>query len=118
MAINITKSLVAVGVGGADIGLEYLDKNQGWSKTFQNAQDVGRLLAVAGGIVVQLYMPKYAGAAEVVQYAATPLLMQSIPVAVDQQMNKAPAAKDFVGRRTGNWVHNDNAPGGGYRPST
>ena len=116
MAVNLKRSLVAVGVGGVDIGLEYVDERQGWGGSFKSAVDIGRLLLVAGGVGAQIFMPRFSDIGEVVQYAATPLLMQSIRHAVKPHSGKQAAT--FAARRTGNWIRDANPGSGGYRTSS
>lgn len=122
VAINIQKSGLSLGVGVADIVAERWDKNQGYDKPLQNAQDIGRLALALIGYGAQIWGPaKYQSLSEALALSVTPLVVKTVWRAAEMQMNAESHVAVFTPRRvaagrTKGWVPPllDNQPGG-YR---
>lgn len=80
MAINMTKSLVSVGVGVLDDVLEKVDREAvpPRDEPFRTATDLGRLGIAAVGYLAQMFYPRYGNIGEAMALSATPLLVKSV----------------------------------------
>lgn len=86
MPIDATKAIISAGVGVADEALSYWDEKSGRMASFQNATDIGRLLATMAGYGLQAFMPRQAAFGETLATAATPLLVKSISAVIRGQI--------------------------------
>lgn len=96
MPVDLTKSGIAVAVGLADEGLEWWDREEKRTKTFQNASDIGRLIGAILGYGIQVLVPRYARYGEALALGSTPLLVKSIAVPVKAAMTAPKKEQVFV----------------------
>lgn len=125
--INLMGVGLDVGVGVVDVYLEDSDaKHPERADVFSKWANLGRIVMVGGGYALALFGPaKYAGLAQHVASAATPLavktvkaaLMTSTPAPAMRQTAYAPRNYAPAPNRVApqNWVPTG---GGGYRPTT
>jgi len=78
MAIHFTGLIVGAAVGGVDEALERNDAAAGRVGNFKTYRDMYRALAVAGGIGLQLLMPRYAKIGEDLATAGMPGLTKTL----------------------------------------
>ena len=111
--INLQRNIISVGVGIVDTVLENQDDKNSRVEPFQRWSGIARLLAVAGGYVLQVFMPRWADIGETITLSAQPLLVKSIWHQV--QKGTKSSVDDFVPRRlaAGEGNIRDWAPSGG-----
>ena len=115
MALDLTKAAVAAGVGVADELIE----RQGFAAGGLAGEEWFRIVAVLGGHLTGMMMPKWANLGETVATAATPLLVKTVARKI---MEGGGAAKEgfrprdvMAGAAARAWVPTAGA-GGSYRP--
>lgn len=96
MAVDITRSLISVGVGVVDEVLEGQDANAGRTKSFRTWQDIGRLVIAGLGYGLQVFVPNQSRLGETLALSATPLLVKSIAGPVMRAVTGGPTTKSSV----------------------
>ena len=93
MPIDIGRSLTSVGVGLADVVMEWWDENEGRTESFKTAKDIGRVVIAGLGYGLQVFMPRQAKLGETLALSATPLLVLSIAKPVRESFKKGAATE-------------------------
>ena len=114
--INLTKVGVGIGVGVVDDVLEDQDRQNGRTRPFERWTDWGRLIAVAGGHALGMFMPRQFNLGETIATAATPLATKTVISAVRAGAGGGSGSSLFSKRAAGatasNWAPtNINASG-------
>lgn len=99
MAFKMKEILTGVGVGIVDEVAEWGDTKKGYTNTFRNFTDIYRAVAVVGGSVLSMFMPRYAGIGEDIAQAATPLLTKSVVSAIRGSFFAGARPATFASRR-------------------
>lgn len=84
MTIKLVEMGVSAGVGVADIATEYLDEKQGYTKSFQNITDWGRVVYTVGGYAASSMRLIGEDISETMVLSGIPLLEKSIWGAVKE----------------------------------
>ena len=79
--IRFDKLLASAIYGGADIGLEELDKSRGWTEPFKKSTDIVRAAVTVGSGIVN-YLGIEEDFSDVLFYSSLPLFEKSVYIAV------------------------------------
>ena len=98
MAIDMTKTLIAGGVGGVDIYLAKDDDDKGRVKPFTERRvDMFRAAALGLGLIAQLMFPKYEKYGEALTLSSIPLFLHSAYRATQAEADRKGGVSEIVG---------------------
>lgn len=108
MAINITKHLIAAGIGAGDVALVRNDATSGRTAPFKKYSDIARVVVFGVGLAMQVIIRGWSVWGENLSVPVTPLLMHSLADAAMPVAGRASGA--FVPRMTGRGVAQTTKP--------
>jgi len=88
IGIKLVKVGISAGVGVLDLGTEYLDEKQGYTKSFQNVTDWARVAYTVGGYAANSMKLVDDDISEPMVLAGLPLLEKSVYGAVKEYVLK------------------------------